>query len=253
MSNSVMFTCTRLEGTGKSGIITPDEDGYYDIVVGGLNVFNSIGQFYDYERAKHLFQDSSQFMRRIERGVLGGEVGHPKPLPGMSAEAFASRCLSIYEDNVCCHHRMIYLDDKSVKDERGQPIIAIRSKLKPAGPKGAFLKEALENKHQNVCFSIRAFTDDFRDRGITKRVLRQIVTWDYVTEPGLALAEKYKSPALENLLERVMTRGQIERAMDEARQHGVALESSTVLTAQGLFAAMGWEDVRSGKPKFMDW
>ena len=37
-NNSVRFTCSSLVGAGKQGIIKPDENGYYELVVGALNV-----------------------------------------------------------------------------------------------------------------------------------------------------------------------------------------------------------------------
>ena len=57
MLNSVRFECTTL-GT-RSGVLKPDKDGYYIMPVGGLNVFNSAGQYYAYDKAKALFEESS--------------------------------------------------------------------------------------------------------------------------------------------------------------------------------------------------
>ena len=166
MSNSVRFACTSLAGTNKVGNLKKDENGYYEVVVGALNVFNSAGQFYVYEQAKQLFESSSQLMRRVSRGSLRGEYGHPKMLPGMSNEQFANRVMSIHEENTCCHHKEITLDFDRVKDDQGKPVIAIISKVFPSGPMGAALERSLNNPNENVCFSIRAFTDDYRDGGI---------------------------------------------------------------------------------------
>lgn len=256
MGNTVRFGCTALVGTNKQGVLKPDEDGYYDICVGGLNVFNSIGDFYAFEGAQELFQQSSQFMRRVKRGVLAGEMGHPTKDVGMKDHEFMARVLTIRENNVCCHHREIYLDFDNVRDEQGNKVIAIRSKLKPAGPHGEALRASLENPHENVCFSIRALTNDTPDRmrGFTKRVLKTIVTWDRVTEPGLALAEKYKSPALESLGEdHIFTRSSLERAMNEVSASGMAMESSGLMTGRELFAAMGWSAPAGPKPGWLSW
>lgn len=255
MSNQVLFSCTTLAGSNKRGVIKPDENGYYATCVGGLNVFNSVGQLYVYEEAKELFQRSSAFMRRVKGGKLKGELGHPKPLPGMSEEQFAARCMTIDERNVSCHHKEIWLDFDSVKDDQGRPVIAIMSKVAPSGPHGEQLKRSFENPDENVCFSIRAFTDDFHDRrmGFTKRVLRTIVTWDQVTEPGIAIAEKYKSPTLESFVERSFSRGVIERAMaPSSLTVGTAMES-TLLTGQELFQSMGWNIPTGERPSFLNW
>ena len=262
MSNQIRFACTALAASSKSGVLKKDDSGYYELVVGALNIFNSVGQYYVYDQARDLFESSSTFMRRVKRGVLRGELGHPKPLPGMSEEQFAQRVMSIYEDNVCCHHKEIYLDFDRVKDENGQPVIAIISKVYPSGPHGEALRKSLENPNENVCFSIRAFTDDFMDRGICKRVLRTIVTWDQVLEPGLAVADKFKAPALESAnviapigdFEHTFSRGAMERTMRQSSRF--AMESATVLTGQELFASMGWdlsETKGVKKPAFLEW
>ena len=255
MANSVKFECTSLAGSSKVGNLKRDENGYYPMVVGALNVYNSAGQYYVYEQAKELFQQSSQLMRRVSRGTLRGEYGHPKMTPGMSNDQFANRVMSIYEENICCHHKEITLDFENVKDASGKPVIAIISKVCPSGPLGPALEKSLNNKDENVCFSIRAFTDDFRDGGLTKRVLKTIVTWDYVSEPGIAVAEKFISPALEtrNHLNHNFSRGEITRSLAGTSMTGVATES-VMLTAGELFKSMNWyADPVMPKPNYLNW
>jgi hypothetical protein len=248
--NSVKFSCTSLAGTNKVGNLKRDENGYYEVVVGALNVFNSAGQLYVYEQAKELFEQSSQLMRRVQRGALRGEYGHPKMLPGMTNEQFANRILSIYEENTCCHHRDITLDFERVRGEDGRPVIAIISKVCPSGPMGPALERSLNNPAENVCFSIRAFTDDYRDGGIYKRVLKNIVTWDLVNEPGIAVAEKFKAPALESIIEQTFSRGELERGLRQGATNGMAQES-TLLSGAELFASLGWSTPK--KPQWAGW
>ena len=193
LQQNVRFTCSVLNGTGKAGKLPRDEFGYYTQPIGGLNVFNSAGDYYPYESAKHLFQSSSAFMRRINSGCLKSEEGHPKPLPGQSMESFAQRVMSIDEKNVCAHIAEVYLDFDNVKDKNGKPIIAIMGKVKPSGPYGAALEESFNNPKEEVCFSIRAFTDDVRIAGIKQRNLLEVVTFDHVTEPGISSARDRKS------------------------------------------------------------
>ena len=251
--NSVKFECTSLAGSSKVGNLKRDENGYYPMVVGALNVYNSAGQYYVYEQAKELFQQSSQLMRRVSRGTLRGEYGHPKMTPGMSNDQFANRVMSIYEENTCCHHKDITLDFDSVKDADGKPVIAIISKVCPSGPMGPALERSLNNKDENVCFSIRAFTDDFRDGGLTKRVLKTIVTWDYVSEPGIAVAEKFKAPALENHLNHNFSRGEVKRGLTSSTVNGLVTESA-ILTAAELFKSMNWDDAPVlAKPSYLRW
>ena len=267
MANSVRFMCTALNGTNKVGLLKQDDNGYYEFVVGALDVFNSAGQFYVYEQAKELFQSSSQLMRRVSRGALKGEYGHPKMLPGMSNDQFANRIMSVYEENVCCHHKEITLDFDRVKDENGKPIIAIISKISPSGPMGPALERSLKNKDENISFSIRAFTDDYREGGLTKRVLKTIVTWDFVLEGGIAVANKYMSPSLESAevankfmapaLEdgMILSRGDIERGIKNASTQGIATESS-LLTCNELFNAMNWQTNQladRSRPAYSQW
>jgi hypothetical protein len=100
-----------------------------------------------------------------------------------------------------------------------------------------------------VCFSIRAFTDDKFIAGVKHRVLKTVVTFDYVLEPGMAVAEKYKAPALESYDEQIVTRGALELALKEPE--GVAMESATMAT--DLFQAMGWHLPQGVTPIFTRW
>ncbi len=251
-NNSVRYGCTSLTGTNKTGIIKPDANGYYPMVVGALNMFNSANEFYDYNRAKILFDGSSQLQRRVERGVLKGEYGHPKMAPGQKLDQFAHRVLTIDEKNVCCHFRDIWLDPDAVKDKSGKAVVAIMANVRPSGPMGPFLKESLENKDENVCFSIRAFTDDKYEAGIKKRILKTVVTFDHVLEPGMAVAEKYKSPALESHSDIVVSRGALERALAFNENSEMAMESVS-LSAGELFTAMGWTLPQGVVPLYAKW
>ena len=52
MSNRATYSCTALLGTNKAGVLKPDAEGYYTVVLGALNFYNSAGDFYPYESAK---------------------------------------------------------------------------------------------------------------------------------------------------------------------------------------------------------
>jgi hypothetical protein len=199
----IQFTSTKLASRGKKGILTPDEDGYYKLVVGGLNVFNSAKQYYVLEGAKQLFEQSSVFMRRVQNGAVKCEVGHPKRVSGMSEDDYFTRIMTIEETNVCAHIAEVWLDFKYADlnniSNGTDPVVAIWAKLKPVGPHGATLKAALDNPLENVFFSIRSFTQDFPHRGTTYRVLRNIVTFDWVGEAGIKSATKWDAPNLESM------------------------------------------------------
>lgn len=195
-----VFECTALKGTNKVGVVKADNDGYYTMVIGALDFYNSRGQYYTYAGAQKLFEESSPFMRRVREGSLYGECGHPRQ-DGMNNRDFMNRIMDVRENNIACHFRRVYLDNKSVKGPDGRNAIAIMAEVKPAGPMGQALKEALENPSQNVCFSIRSLTQDEMVRGTVHKNLRTIMTFDWVAEPGISIARKWSSPSLESLTE----------------------------------------------------
>ena len=235
MSN-LRFTSTKLQGSGKQGLLTPDENGYYTTVVGGLNVLNSAGEYYLADGARELFKASSIFMRRVTSGCLKGESGHPKRLPGMSLEQYLNRILTIDEANVIAHFSEIWLDEEYGKrnpDLGNKDLIAIMAKVKPAGPKFESLKQSFENPKEEVCFSIRALTRDFYQSGKTFRVLQQIVTFDHVVEPGISIARKWHSPSLESLTEQTIKSKDIELITKE-ESLSLATESTKQLALEAL-------------------
>lgn len=234
--NQVKFTATRLANTGKRGINKPDEDGYYTSPIGGLNTYNSAGEYYTLEGAKELFSNSSTFMRRIANGCLKGESGHPKKVPNMSDNDFLTRILTIDESNICVHFKEIWLDESFGKNNpqyKNDKLVAIMAKYKPSGVNGASLQKSLDNPDENVCFSIRALTNNFYQRGETFRVLTSIVTFDNVNEPGIAISTKWNSPSLESMLDEIVTKSQLERVCN-IKTSNVVLESTKDIAAECL-------------------
>lgn len=254
MGYSATYSCTALMGTNKTGVLKCDKDGYYEITLGALDFFNSAGAFYVFEGAKHLFEESSSLMRRIRNGSLKGEYGHPKFLPGMSKRDFIARILTINEDCISHHIRNVKIETEKVKGQAGERVIAIMGEVKPAGPHGPALKESFENRHENVCFSIRSMTNDVYDhRGVLTKTLQEIITWDYVNEPGISVANKFQAPGLEAR----QKNGEIlatledvsftfENLMEVRKLHesmkGVGVESSMII--DNVIKALGWD-----KPK----
>ncbi len=238
MLNKVAFSCSTLKGTNKKGVLKPDEDGYYTMPIGALNVFNSAGEYYVYESAKALFEDSSVFMRRVKTGCLKGEVGHPKLQKNQTMEEYAQRILTIDPTNVCAHFSEIWLDFDNVVDQTGKKIIAIMGKIIPSGPHGPSLQKSLDNPKEEVCFSIRSFTEDRRIGGIKQKRLLEIVTFDYVIEPGIYTAKKYFAPALESRVDTQFTKEQLIGALN-METPGVSMESARTHGLE-LFKSLGW-------------
>jgi hypothetical protein len=249
---TVRFTCTSLVNTQKRGVVPADADGYYDLVIGGLNMLNSAGMYYEYDSVKDLFEQSSAFMRRVARGALRSEVGHPEPLPGEKEEEFLNRYISINPRNVCAHIAEVYLDFDNFKDAAGRPIVAIMGKVTPSGVHAEMLRKQLENGRENVCFSIRSFTYDYPVGRVIHRVLKNIITFDYVNEPGIHIAEKFKAPALESHYEKVITPKKLQRAL-LAKDRSVMGAESMTMSAEELFESLGWKMPSDAAPVFAKW
>lgn len=251
---AVRFVCTSLVGTEKKGILVPDENGQYTQPIGGLNVYNSAGHWYTAKGAKALLEESTVFRRRITRGVLCGEVGHPAQKPGMSDDDYAMRILNIDDKNVCVHWSEITLDFDNYKNADGKPMVAIIGKFTPHGPFADVVERAIKNTKANMCFSIRAFTQDTLERGVRIRELMNVVTFDYVVEPGIFIAEKFRSRSLESFsptVDKLITRNSLERGLKNTKP-GPALESVS-LSAGELFNSFGWATPDQKKPIFTNW
>lgn len=251
----ISFACTALLGTNKVGDLRCSDDGYYTVVLGALDFFNSAGQFYpNGASAQELFKASSSFMRRIASGALRGEMGHPRMTPGMSMRDFMYRCNDILESNVCVHIRKVWIDYTSVKGPDGRPCVAILGEVKPSGPMGSALAESFKNPSENVCFSIRSFTRDIPTGGVIHKHLQQIVTWDCVNEPGISVATKWKSPSLESHDEVEVTIGHLVAAHEMARSNGMSMESEGVLALEELINTLRkGESIDVRRPPSASW
>lgn len=233
------YSCTALLGTNKTGELKPDADGYYELTLGALDVFNSGGAFYPLGPARQLFEGSSSLMRRIASGNCKGECGHPKMAPGMSMRDYLGRIMRIEETNVCCHFREVRLE--TIKDTNGRDIVGVVGKVKPSGPQGPALKEALENPHENVCFSVRSLTNDVPSGGILHKNIKTIVCWDWVTEPGIRVATKYNSPSLESFEETGFTEAQLSSVTALEASVGVGVESHNNVPVSDVMKDFGWD------------
>ncbi len=251
MNQRASYSCTALLGTNKAGKLTPDEQGYYTLVLGALDFFNSAGAFYPLAPAKHLFESSSGLMRRIAAGNCKGECGHPKQQPGQSIRDYMARLMRIEETLVCCHFKEVWLE--TITDKNGKATMGVIGKVRPTGPMGPALKEALENPHENVCFSVRSFTNDTMANGVVQKNIKTIVTWDWVTEPGISVATKYNSPALESFNETVFTPehlGAVEAAQEEL---GVGVESGSNVAVGDVMSDLGWSKPQAVLPPSARW
>lgn len=113
---------------------------------------------------------------------------------------------------------------------------------------GNALADSLKNPSENVCFSIRSFTRDIPTNGVIHKHLMNIVTWDYVNEPGISVATKWKAPTLESFEDVEVTVNHLVAAAELQRSHGVSLESNGGLSLEELISQMRVSEPRAINP-----
>lgn len=189
---------------GNKGALKPNERGEYRVRLGALNVFNTSGIGYidgdgEYNLRNAIKNDGqdgrpmSMLNQRMYKNSFLGEAGHPNWEPGMDKSKFFER--NLYIDPKCVSHsiRKLYLiDTKENVNKLGITgnIVYIDADIVPIGPYGQALKQMLESPYENVAFSIRALTDIIYVNSTKIRKLKDIMSWDWVIEPGIKMANK---------------------------------------------------------------
>lgn len=195
---SAIFSCNILQSKGKYGKLKTDENGYREICLGAFDAYNDVGDLYAFTpNVLKVLGSGSDFHRRISKGALYGELGHPKRMPGESAEDFLQRALDVAIGNRAHHIKTVKLIDG--KDHKGRKIKLAMGQIKGAGPHGDALEASLSNPDENVAFSIRCLTRPIRLPGnVIAKELYHAITWDQVIEGGIDVANKYDTPSMES-------------------------------------------------------
>lgn len=251
----------------KIGALQKDKDGYYLVRLGAFNVFNSQGAFYIAKGVRDLIEnENSIFHRRLKKGYLVGEMGHPRMKPGMSVQEFMQRNGRMEPDNVAFHVKDIVITQTGeTVESMGNygDILLVEGWIKPSGPKGPFLKEALDNPHQNVAFSVRSISTDTMVNGIKIKETKAILGWDWVDEPGINNANKFDSinnkvvntESLVDTANLVITEEDVNefiRYIREEVEHGtINHESAEDLTYLATAAKEAFQP--TGRSKMLNW
>jgi len=225
-SNILTFSAIKVYDQNKE--VKQDENGYYYVTLGAINCFNSAGAFYVADGVKDLIENESNlFAKRLTNGYLNGEMGHPTFIPGMSHNDFLIRNLKIEQSNISHHIRAVELipTDEDSGLPGGGKVIKVMGWIKPAGEKGQYLKEALDNPDQNVAFSVRSLTNDKPVKGVIIKTIMQIITWDWVAEPGISCANKWATMAMESFDLLTIDIADIERTIENNIKYNIGLES----------------------------
>lgn len=234
--NNVTYQAAVLRA-GKKGILTPDAAGYYTQCIGGLDIENSAGITYSAEKARRLFESTSDFQRRVSNQSLRGELGHPEQTPEYQGPANEDKWLNRLNDvlikNISVYWAEIGLDENYGRNNPhlNRPnMVGIMARYRPGGAHGHVLEKDLSDPSANVAFSIRAFSIPRMHMGKPYYDLQTIVTFDQVVEPGIFPATKMLSSTLESLSDLTFTRGQIDRAIESATPKSNAADKVLVTT-----------------------
>ena len=192
MSAIIKFQQTKV-GSNKTKTMTPDENGYYPMVLGAVNAYNSSGAYYPAAPVVKLLQESSSFIHLVNSGMLRGECGHPDLNEYKTKEEKFKRVMTIDEKNIALHIKEVWLENTQGSN------IKMMGMLTPSGPKGESLQKSIDNPDENVSFSIRSLTLDRYNNGKLNKYIRKIITWDHVYAPGIETANMWDSPGLEEL------------------------------------------------------
>lgn len=201
-----------LAGSGKKGILTPDDTGYYTLNAGGFNVKNRNGISYTANRyIQECMSDDSDLKRRVRRGEVYAECGHPQMffyerVNGVVVRTaitdlftWIKRLKTIEMDRACGHIREIHFDASQWTAKGGGPIYnTIEIKPLESNVFGKMFKENLDTPEMNTSISVRTVTAPQR-YGDTERQVEYFTGYDWVVEPGMDWANKHSSAGCESL------------------------------------------------------
>ena len=183
-----------MQSTTKEGVIPQNPDGTYTVCVGSLDQVSVADKlYYSSYGAEKFFQSQGQLTDALEKNYLFGECGHPEFAPGMTAEQYLQRNLIINEKHISHIIVAIRMIPNQKDPETGEVVTLLMADIKPAGVYGAALERDLKTPGVNVSFSIRCLTKGKFINGRNARVLSRVITFDWVSRPGMPPANKLMS------------------------------------------------------------
>lgn len=250
MGSLATYSCVSLPGTNLMSKVDADATGYRRLILGGFDISNRAGIYYPLtEGVKSLFAPGGSVRRRIDSGLLKGEIDHPQ-LGNLTHDEILHR-LAIIEPTLVSHHiKQVELVSK--KDDTGKDIVVAYGWVKPSGPYGPSLEASLSNPEENVAFSVRSFCQMEMKAGRIQRLINDILTWDHVSEGGIKVANKFDTVCLESLFADI-TFTPDDFAFAIARNNKVVgLESNTEVLRM-VRDNLGWHQVKTRTISSLDW
>jgi len=190
---------TKMENRNKD--IKKNKDGDYLVIVGAVNHFTAGGELYVAEEVKEKFAENSVLMQRCKNDLLEIEDEHPTWEPTMSKAQWFERLYSYDKSKVAGKITELWLEETDeCAPGTDLRIILIWAAIRPFidRPKGLLLKRDLENPDKNVAFSIRSiiYQETFNLTPVCK--IKDIITFDWVSSPGISKAHKYYTAGMLN-------------------------------------------------------
>lgn len=198
-----------LPKSGKNGILKPDSEGYYTLNGGGFNIPNRNGITYSFnDYIATCMGDDSDFARRLKRGEVQGEMGHPprfylKMVDGKVVRhdiatifEWILRLRTIDQDRVCMLISDVFFKWEN-ENSKTSPLY-VDYRVKPFGVFGHLFKDHLDTPSANTSISIRTVISP--TTAFDK--FRNVEYWtgsDWVPEPGMDKANKWSSAGCEGL------------------------------------------------------
>jgi len=174
-----------------AGVIKPNKDGIYKIIVGGLNIYSPNGFYYKYTKKIEKILTSGTFKLKLDANKILSEDDHPNFSIYPTEKAVVERMLSINESNAVAAIVNIEVKKSDKIDPIfKEPLYYIIASIKPTGPKKQKLIDLLANPDKDICFSVRSFSDKYEKNGIVIKEQKLFITWDMVTQPGHFVAKK---------------------------------------------------------------
>ena len=254
----LLFTSTRLRLNGKQGILKPESDGSYIMPIGGFNCLNTKGEVYTMENIKEIFESSSELMRKIQNGKCTGEWGHPEPRVGEDMRDFMNRACMVSDKDTCALFKEVWLDDKVARSAAmasyniAPDTVVTMGRVKPHGLQWEALQRAFDDPDFNVSFSVRNLSTDRVFRGKTYVIIKRIITWDAVADPGVKCAENWLSPRLESRTVEI-TPTMVASMEKRISMPGMRLESADSLRQVVSEAKRFYANKQNGRPGYADW
>ena len=248
-TNLATYSCISYPGLSAISKLKADSKGYYRVCIGGFDVMNQSGKPYLHTPAvKALFDNGGAVRRRLDSGYLRGEYKHPN-VKGLKFGEAVDRLADIDSTMVSHHFKNITLEPG--KDEHGRDIVLVYGVLKPAGPYEDSLRRSMNNTEENVAFSVRSLTRPTVYRGRQGHEVTDVFTYDHVSEPGIAFANKYNTVSMEGICDDIhFTEQDLSSAIQANANMGLESSNSRLVMVKD---SLGWNKIQSTSMSSLDW